>query len=150
MSEDVAGSNVNRAYSLAATCIAIFTFTMIFLYPRYASGEVDGLPFQATLIVLGLATFSFVFATLQYYAISRASGADRPRSARDTRHADRMWVAGYTLLFFAPSVVLASVRLWLVAAVWFGLWLVYAAYVARSFPRIRSGERRDASSQADG
>jgi cobalamin synthase len=138
MSEDMAASNVNRAYSLAATCIAIFTFTLIFLYPRYASGEVHGLPFQATLVVLGLATFSFVFATLLYYAASR-DGSDRAESARESRRGDQMWVAGYTLLFLSPSIVLVAVGLLLVAAVWFALWLAYAAYVRRYFPRVRAG-----------
>jgi len=43
MGDGLASSNVNRSYSLAATCIAIFTFTLIFLYPRFASGEVNGM-----------------------------------------------------------------------------------------------------------
>lgn len=136
MSDDLAGANVNRAYSLAATCIAILTFTLIFLYPRFASGEVDGLPFQATLVVLGVATFSFVFATLRYYAASRDTAADRGRAVREARRGDQMWVAGYTLLFLSPSIVLVSVRLFLVAAVWFALWLAYMAYVVRYFPRV--------------
>ena len=58
MADDLAAANVNRSYQLAASSIAIFTFVMFFLYPRFASGEVDGLPFQAALIVMGVATFS--------------------------------------------------------------------------------------------
>jgi hypothetical protein len=38
MGDDLAAANVNRSYSLAATSIAIFTFMLIFLYPRYVSG----------------------------------------------------------------------------------------------------------------
>jgi hypothetical protein len=34
MGDDLAAANVNRSYSLAATSIAIFTFTLVFLYPR--------------------------------------------------------------------------------------------------------------------
>jgi hypothetical protein len=63
-------ANANRSYSLAATCIAIFTFTMIFLYPRFASGEVNAVLFQATLAVMGVATFAFVFSSLYYYQCS--------------------------------------------------------------------------------
>jgi hypothetical protein len=33
-----------RTYSLAATSIAIFTFMLNFLYPRFASGEVNAVP----------------------------------------------------------------------------------------------------------
>ena len=57
MGDDLAASNVNRSYSLAATSIAIFTFMLIFLYPRFASGEVNPLLFQATLVVMGVATW---------------------------------------------------------------------------------------------
>lgn len=41
MGEDLAASNVNRTYSLSAMSVAIVTFMLIFLYPRYANGEVD-------------------------------------------------------------------------------------------------------------
>ena len=60
MGDELASANVNRSYSLGATSIAIFTFMLIFLYPRFASGEINPVPFQATLVVMGLATFSFV------------------------------------------------------------------------------------------
>jgi hypothetical protein len=39
MGDNLATANVNRSYSLAATSIAIFTFTLFFLYPRFVSGE---------------------------------------------------------------------------------------------------------------
>lgn len=139
MSEDQAAANVNRTYSLAATSIAIFTFTMIFLYPRFASGEVDGLPFQATLIVMGLATFAFVFATLHFYASSGIVAADDAERARSAHRGDRLWMLGYSLLFLAPTLVLVSVDLLLVAAVWFALWLGYALYGFRYFPRVQAG-----------
>ena len=60
MGDELATANVNRAYSLAATSIAIFTFMLIFLYPRFAGGEINGLLFQATLVVMGVATFSLL------------------------------------------------------------------------------------------
>ena len=69
MADDLATAihNVNRSYSLAGTSIAIFTFMLFFLYPRFASGEINALLFQATLVVMGVATFSFVFASFYYY-----------------------------------------------------------------------------------
>ena len=62
--------------SLAATSIAIFTFILFFLYPRFASGEANALLFQATLTVMGVATFSFVFASFFYYCSSLGSRID--------------------------------------------------------------------------
>ena len=76
MGDDLAAANVNRSYQLAASSIAIFTFQLFFLYPRFASGEVDALRFQATLIVMGVATFSFAFASFYYYGGSLGGWID--------------------------------------------------------------------------
>ena len=57
MGDELAASNVNRSYSLAATSIAIFTFMLFFLYPRFASGQINPLLFQAALVVMAVATF---------------------------------------------------------------------------------------------
>ena len=62
MGDELAAGNVNRSYSLAATSIAIFTFMLFFMYPRFVSGEINALLFQAALVVMSVATFSFVFA----------------------------------------------------------------------------------------
>jgi hypothetical protein len=37
MGDELAAANVNRSYSLAATSIAIFTFLLFFMYPKFAS-----------------------------------------------------------------------------------------------------------------
>jgi hypothetical protein len=139
MGDDLAAANANRSYSLAATSIAIFTFLLVFLYPRFASGEVNAVPFQATLVVMGVATFSFVFASLYYYATSLGDGRlDGAVRARYARRGDRFWLLGITLLFLDPSVVLVSVGLLLVGSVWFALWLVYVCFVIRYFPRVQT------------
>ncbi|MGH2354087.1 MAG: hypothetical protein ACRDJN_20975 [Chloroflexota bacterium] len=139
MRDDLAASNANRSYSLAATSIAIFTFMLLFLYPRFASGEADALLFQATLVVMGVATFSFVFASLYYYGSSLGGGRiDDAVRARYSRRGDRFWLLGYTLLFLAPSLILYSVGLLVVGSAWFALWLVYAFFVIRFFPRVQT------------
>ena len=138
MGDDLAGANVNRSYSLAASSIAIFTFLLFFLYPRYASGEVNALLYQATLVVMGVATFSFVFASLYFYSSSLGDRfSDAERTAFSQR-GDRFWLLGYTLLFLAPSLVLLTVGLLVVAGVWLLLWLVYLVFVIRYFPRMRT------------
>jgi hypothetical protein len=142
MGDDLQASNVNRAYSLAATSIAIFTFVLIFLYPKYITGDADALLFQATLMVLGVAAFSFVFASLSYYGASldRLDADDRTRYSR---RGDRFWLVGYTLLFLDPSLILFSVGLASVGAVWLVLWLVYVVFVVRLFPRVQTAGRAD-------
>ena len=138
MGEDLASANVNRTYSLAATSIAIFTFTMFFLYPRFTSGEADPRLFQATIIVMGLATFSFVFATFSFYCASVCRDADDGERARYSRRGDRFWLVGYTLLFLAPTLILFTIGLLVVACVWLALWLVYLVFVVLYFPRMQT------------
>ena len=138
MVEDIASANVNRAYTLAASSIAIFTFMLFFLYPRFRSGEVDALLYQATLVVMGVATFSFVFSSLLYYCASLGSRVDAVRRLRLARRGDRFWLLGYTLLFLAPSLVLFTVGLLAVGSAWLALWLAYLIFVMRYFPLMRA------------
>src|SRR6266550_857770 len=108
MEDDLAASNVNRSYSLAAMSIAIFTFMLIFLYPRFASGEVNAVLFQATVVVMGVATFSLVFASHYYYGASLGGRIDDAERAVYARRGDRFWLLGYILLFLDPSMILFS------------------------------------------
>src|SRR5687768_16556211 len=139
MGDDLAASNANRSYSLAGTSIAIFTFMLVFLYPRFTSGEVDAWLFQAALVVMGVATFSFVFSSLYYYGSSLGGArVDDAVRARYSRRGDRFWLLGYTLLFLGPSLVLFAVGLLVVGSAWLALWLVYVFFVTRFFPRVQT------------
>jgi hypothetical protein len=141
MGDDLAASNVNRSYSLAASSIAIFTFMLVFLYPRFSSGEVNALLFQATLVVMGFATFSFVFASFYYYGSSLGGRIDDAERARYSRRSDRLWLLGCTLLFVAPSLILFAVGLLVVGSAWFALWLVYVLFLIRYFPRVQTAHK---------
>jgi hypothetical protein len=141
MSDGLAAANVNRSYQLAASSIAIFTFLLIFLYPRYVSGDVDALPFHATLIVMGVATFSFAFASFYYYGASLGDRVGDAERIGYSRRGDQVWLLGCVLLFLAPSLILFTVKLLAVASAWFALWLVYLIVVIRNFPRVQTGRK---------
>jgi O-antigen/teichoic acid export membrane protein len=142
MGDDLAAANANRSSSLAATSIAIFTFMLLFLYPRFASGEVNAILFQATLVVMGVATFSFVFSAIWYYGASLGGGRiDGAARAQYAHRGDRFWLLGNVLLFFNPSAILVSVGLLVAAAAWFALWLVYVFYMIRYFPRVQTAPK---------
>ena len=81
MREDVAAVNVTRTYTLAASNIAIFTFMLFFLYPRFESGRINPVLFQITLIAMGVAAFSLVFASLHYYRCSLGRGMNETEKA---------------------------------------------------------------------
>jgi hypothetical protein len=136
MGDELAAANVNRSYSLAATSIAIFTFMLFFMYPRFVTGEIDGVLFQVALVVMSVATFSFVFASFYYYRSSLGSRIEDTARAALSRRADRFWLVGYTLLFLDPCLILFTIRLYLVAWVWFALWVVYVLFVIRHFPKV--------------
>ena len=138
---DLAAANVNRSYSLAATSVAIFTFMMAFLYPRYVSGDANSILFQVTLVVMGVATFSFVFTTLFYYGSSLADRFNEADRARYAAIGDRLWLLGYALLLLVPSLILFTVGLLVVGAAWFLLWVAFLMVVIRYFPRIRTQRR---------
>jgi hypothetical protein len=138
MGEDLAAANVNRSYSLAATSIAIFTFTLFFLYPRFVSGEADALLFQATVVVMAVATFSFVFASFYYYCASAGRRIAEAERLLFSRRGDRFWLVGYSLLFLAPSLILFSIDLLPLGSVWLALWLVFAVFVLRYFPKVQT------------
>jgi len=141
MSDELATTNVNRSYSLGATSIAIFTFMLFFLYPRFRSGEINPLLFQATLVVIGMATFSFVFASLYYYGASLGSRIAEDERVIFSRRGDRFWLVGYTLLFLDPTLVLISIELPAVGSAWFALWLAYVVLVIRYFPKVQTARR---------
>jgi hypothetical protein len=138
MGDELAASNVNRAYSLAGTSIAIFTFMLFFLYPKFENGAINALLFQATLVVMAVATFSFVFASFQYYCSSLGGRIDDADRALYSQRGDRFWLLGFTLLFFDPSLILFSIGLPAVGSVWLALWLVYFLFMLRYFPRIQT------------
>src|SRR5688572_28094606 len=138
MREDLAAVNVTRSYTLAATNMAIFTFMLFFLYPRLECGRINPVLFQITLIAMGVATFSLVFATLHYYRCSLGGQISDTERTLLARRADRFWLLGYTTMFLAPSLVLFLIGLIVVACVWLGLWLVYLLFVVRYFPRIQT------------
>lgn len=137
MTDELAAANVNRSYQLAASSIAIFTFLLFFLYPKFASGQIDAWSYQISLIVMGVATFSFAFSSFYYYAASLGGRIEDAERARYARRGDRAWLLGCILLFLTPSLILFTIRLLVVAAAWFALWLVYLSFVLRFFRACR-------------
>jgi hypothetical protein len=141
MPSDLASANANRAYSMAGTSIAIFTFMLVFLYPRFESGQLDSLLFQSALVVMGLATFASVVASFHYYGAALEARLDEPTRAMLGRRGDLFWFVGYSLLFLAPCLVLFGIGLVVVGGVWLALWIGYMVFALVNFPRVVT--RRD-------
>ena len=96
---------------------------------------------------MGVATSPSVFASLLYYGSSLGRIDDGERTLY-SRRADRFWLLGYTLLFLDPSLILFSLGLLHVGLVWLALWLVYALFVIRYFPRFQTARKSPSRGEA--
>src|SRR5881396_2117958 len=122
---ETANLDVSRVVTLVGTSTAIFTFLLFFLFPRFASGEIDPVLFQVTLIVIGVAIFSLVYAGLYFYTLTLPYSRNAAESGAIQRRGDLFWLVGYSVLLLEPTLILLTVRLPIVALVWLALWLSY-------------------------
>lgn len=111
MSVDLANSNVNRNITMAGTSVAIFTFLLFFLYPRYVSGEINGVLFQVTLAVIVTVTFSLVTSATFYYGPVLRMSLPPDRGSPVFGKGDAAWAVGFGLLLLEPSLILFTVSL---------------------------------------
>ena len=106
---------------------------------------IEGVGFEelwpVLLIVIGVATFSFAFASFYYYAASLDGVVDDARRRQDSGRADRLWLLGCVSLFLAPSLTLFAIGLLAVALPWFVLWLAYVLFAILNFPRVRADRK---------
>ncbi len=125
MSLDIANSNVNRNITLAGTSVAIFTFLLFFLYPRYFSGEIDAILFQFTLAVIVSVIFSLVISALYYYGTTLTLSLRPEQATTIFGKAEAFWLVGYSLLLLEPSLILFTVNLLAVGLYALVLWFSY-------------------------
>src|SRR5207245_10319459 len=113
---DLAASNVNRAGTVLGSTIAVFTFLLFFLYPRYSSGQIDTILFQITLTTVVLTILSFSLCVLFWYRIGvlRMSSVEERASMRT---GTLSWVVGTLFLVLEPALLLFTIRLQVVGVV---------------------------------
>ncbi len=110
---------------LAGTCVAILTFVLFFLYPRWTSGEINGLLFQWTALNIVVSLFLMSLASALYWMVMEGMLAHHPRTPGLLRRADALFMASVMLLFLEPALILWTVAVYYVAgaaiALWFGM-----------------------------
>jgi len=137
-----AEANVNRTWAFAGTAMAIFTFTLVFLYPRFSTGAIDPVLFQISLAVIGLAIFSFVFSMISYYTHTLALSLAIGKAERFGQRGEEFWLVGFSLLLLEPSLILFSVGLVVVGLVLLALWIAYFIFAVYAFTITRSWSRQ--------
>jgi hypothetical protein len=137
---DLAAANVNRAGTLLGSTLAVFTFLLFFLYPRFSSGQIDPILFQVTLTVIVLTILSFSLCGIFCYRIGvlKMSNAERQTSMRVGA---LMWIVGTIFVGLAPALILFTVGLNVVGSVALIAWLLY------TFITLRDSKRHLASSK---
>ncbi|SRR5438876_5588614 len=125
MSLDIAEANVNRNITLAGTSVAIFTFLLFFLYPRYLSGDINTVLFQFTLAIIVSVIFSLVISALYYYGTTLTLSLAPGQVTNIFGKAEAFWLIGYSLLLLEPSLILFTVNLLVVGLYALVLWFYY-------------------------
>jgi len=136
VSLDIANSNVNRNITLAGTSVAIFTFLLFFLYPRYLSGDIDPILFQFTLAIIVSVIFSLVISATYYYGTTLTLSLPDGQGTAIFGKAEAFWLIGYSLLLLEPSLILFTVKLPAVALYALVLWFSYLYLTWLQFKRL--------------
>jgi len=136
MSLDIANSNVNRNITLAGTSVAIFTFLLFFLYPRYLLDDIDPILFQFTLAIIVSVIFSLVISATYYYGTTLTLSLPDGQGTVTFGKAEAFWLIGYSLLLLEPSLILFTVNLLAVALYALVLWFSYLYLTWLQFKRL--------------
>jgi hypothetical protein len=138
---DLAAANVNRAGTLVGSTIAVFTFLLFFLYPRFLVGEIDPALFQATLTVVVLTILSFSLCILFCYRIGvlKMSTIERQTSMQ---LGALLWIIGTLFLLLEPALILFTIGLTAVGVIALGAWLLYTFFTMRDATRHLGHSRR--------
>jgi hypothetical protein len=127
---DLAAANVNRAGTLVGSTIAVFTFLLFFLYPRFSSGQIDPFLFQITLTIVVLTILSFSLSGLFSYRIGVLK-MNSTRKRASMRGAALFWLIGTLLAVLEPALILFTVGLTIVGTLALGAWVLYTLFTLR-------------------
>jgi len=138
---DYVTSNLNRSVTLIGSNLAIFTFVLIFLYPRYASNppQLNGVRFQATLTSSLIAIFLFGISGVHYFEVVAMAKASIATKMQLIRRGDSIFVVSLLIATAEPALVLFTLGLTLVAVIATVLWALYAGFLMRQGRKLRTG-----------
>src|SRR2546427_5737442 len=126
---DYVTSNLNRSVTLIGSNLAIFTFVLIFLFPRYASNQLNGVLFQATLTSSLLAIFLFGISGILYFEVVAMAKASVETKMQLVRRDDLFFVVSLLLATTEPALILFTLGLPGVGIIATVLWTLYAAFL---------------------
>src|SRR2546428_12533125 len=94
---DYVTSNLNRSVTLIGSNLAIFTFVLVFLFPRYASNQLNGFVFRVTLTTTLLTIFLFGISGVCYLEVVGAAKTSIARKRVLVQRGDSLFVLSLML-----------------------------------------------------
>ena len=131
------------AVGLGGTCVAIFTFALFFLYPRWVSGEVNPILFQGTIAGLVVSLFLFVYASVFYYWFLICYWNGDPKAKTYLDRADGCVTLGLVLLVVEPAFILFTINLLDLGLIALSLWFGFILLLVVVQRNLRSGARAE-------
>lgn len=128
---ELTAGTLGRATALVGSSIAVFTFLLFFLYPRFSSNQIDATLYEITLGLIVVTIFCFGFSATYLYGTLSVPGMSLSRKLADAQKGNIMFVLGVILAVFEPALILFTIGLDLVALLATGLWLLFTLFIIR-------------------
>ncbi len=137
MDPDYVTSNLNRSVTLIGSNLAIFIFVLIFLFPRYASNQLNGVLFQASLTASLLTIFLFGISGVYYFEVVAMAKASVETKTRLVQRGDLLFVVSLLFATAEPALILFTLGLIVVGVIATVLWTLYAVFLIRQGRKLR-------------
>ena len=111
---------------------------MIFLFPHYASDQLNGVLFQAALTGSLLAIFLFGISGVHYEVVAMKKASIETKRQL-IRRGDLLFVVSLLLATAEPALILFTLGLTLVGVIATVLWTLYAVFLIRQGRKLQSG-----------
>ncbi len=125
--------------TLIGSNLAIFTFVLVFLFPRYASNQLNGVLFQVTLTTTLLAIFLFGISGVYYLEVVGMTKTGIARERVLVQRGDSLFVVSLLLGTAMPALILFTLGITAVAVIATGLWVLYAGFIIQQGRKLRVG-----------
>ena len=124
--------------TLIGSNLAIFTFVLVFLFPRYASNQLNGVLFQVTLTTTLLAIFLFGISGVYYLEVVGVAKTSIARKRVLVRRGDSLFVVSLLLGTAMPALILFTLGIMVVAVIATGLWALYVCFIIQQGRKLRT------------
>lgn len=127
-------AQLNRAVAIVGSSMAVFTFLLFFLYPRFVAKEIDPILFQGTLAVIIVVVFALAFAGFFYFEIYFSPDSAEKRLL--LHRGNVLYSLGLELVTLEPAMILFTIGLYVDAILASILFLVFLFFIAQQFRRL--------------